>query len=138
MKKRIQSGVPEEREPNRQMLRRALLLMAVCGVAAFALLLARLGRLQLLEHGRYEQLAIEQQLREAPTAPARGAIYDTRGRVLAISASVDNVYLSPAEIQQYGEDRELIARELSRILDLEYQDLLDKTGQTGSWYVTVS
>ncbi len=138
MKKQSKPGIPEEREPNRQMLRRALLLMAVCGVAAFALLLARLVRLQLLEHGRYEQLAIEQQLREAPTSPARGTIYDTRGRVLAISASVDNVYLSPAEIQQYGEDRELIARELSRILELDYQDLLDKTGQTGSWYVTVA
>ena len=51
---------------------------------------------------------------------------------------MDNVYLSPAEIRQYGEDRELIARELSRILDLDYEELLEKTGQTGSWYVTAA
>ncbi len=120
------------------MLRRTLLLMAVCGAAAFALLLARLYRLQILDHEFYESKALAQQLREAPTSPARGTIYDCRGRVLAISASVDNVYLSPAEIQQYGEDRELIARELSRILDLDYEDILAKTGQTGSWYVTVA
>ena len=132
------SGASAEQGPNRQMLRRALLLMAVCGVAAFGLLLARLSKIQLIDHGFYEQRAIEQQLREAPTAPERGTIYDSRGRVLAVSASVDNVYLSPAEIQQYGEDRELIARELSRILDLDYEDVLDKTGQTGSWYVTVA
>ena len=138
MKHNRKAGVPAEQEPNRQMLRRTLLLMAVCGVAAFALLLVRLGKLQLLDHDFYEQRAIAQQLREAPTAPQRGTIYDSRGRILAVSASVDNVYLSPAEIRQYGEDPELIARELSRILDLDYQDLLDKTGQSGSWYVTVA
>ena len=136
--KTMHDSAPAEQGPNRQMLRRALLLMAVCGFAAFGLLLARLARLQLVDHSFYEQRAIEQQLREAPTAPARGTITDCRGRVLAISGSVDNVYLSPAEIRQYGEDRELIARELSRILGLDEQELLDKTGQTGSWYVTVA
>jgi stage V sporulation protein D (sporulation-specific penicillin-binding protein) len=124
--------------PSRQMLRRTLALMAVCGIAVFVPLLARLYRLQILEHGFFEQRAIEQQLREAPTSAARGTIYDACGRVLAVSASVDNVYLSPAEIEQYGEDRELIARELSQILELDYEELLDKTGWTGSWYVTVA
>ena len=46
MKHNRKAGVPAEQEPNRQMLRRTLLLMAVCGVAAFALLLVRLGKLQ--------------------------------------------------------------------------------------------
>ena len=138
MKDKLEHSAAPERGPTRQMLRRTLLLMAVCGIAAFALLLARLYKVQILDHDYYEQRAIGQQLREAPTSVARGTIYDTRGRVLAVSASVDNVYLSPAEIQQYGEDRELIARELSRILDLDYADLLEKTGQTGSWYVTVA
>ena len=65
-------SVPDEQGPNRQMLRRALLLMAVCGAAAFALLLAKLCQIQLLEHDFYEQRALEQQLREAP-APRAGA-----------------------------------------------------------------
>ena len=138
MGKKHKFKVPEEFGPNRQMLRRTLLLMAVCGAAVFALLLARLYRLQILEHEKYEQLSLNQQLRQAPTAPMRGDIYDCKGRVLALSASVDNVYLSPAEIRQYGEDPALIARELSRILGVEEQELLDKIGQTGSWYVTVA
>ncbi len=138
MKNTGMCSVPDEQEPNRQMLRRALLLMAVCGAAAFAVLLARLGRIQLAEHDYYERLATEQQLREAPTAPRRGEILDRKGRVLAVSASVDNVYLSPAEIRQYGEDPELIARELARILELDPEEILEKTGQTGSWYVTVA
>ena len=138
MAKHHKFNVPEGSGPNRQMLRRTLLLMAVCGAAVFALLLAKLYRLQILEHEKYEQLSLEQQLREAPTSPLRGDIYDCKGRVLALSASVDNVYLSPAEIRQYGEDPALIARELSRILGLEEQEILEKTGQTDSWYVTVA
>ena len=124
-------------EPNRQMLRRALVLTAVFGVVSFAVLLGRLYQLQILEHTRYEELALEQQLRQAPTAAERGTIYDTKMRPLAVSASVDNVYLSPAEISAYGEDRELIARGLSEILGLDYEELYRKSGQTGSWYVTV-
>ena len=124
--------------PSRQMLRRALALMALCGIAAFLVLLMRLYKLQITDHAYYEELAISQQLREAATSPARGSIFDTNMNPLAVSASVDNIYLSPAEIQMYGEDRELIARGLSEILGLDYDDILEKTGRTGSWYVTVA
>ena len=124
--------------PNRQMLRRTLALMALCGIAAFLVLLVRLYKLQIIDHEYYEELAIQQQLREAATSPARGTIFDTNMNPLAVSASVDNIYLSPAEIEMYGEDRELIARGLSEILGLDYDDILEKTGRTGSWYVTVA
>ena len=124
--------------PNRQMLRRTLFLMAVFGIGAFAVLMARLYKLQIADHEYYEQMAIEQQLREAPTSAARGTIYDTKMNALAVSASVDNIYLSPAEIDMYGEDKELIARGLSEILNLDYADILDKASRTGSWYVTVA
>ncbi len=124
--------------PTRQMLRRALCLMAFFGILLFALLLARLFRLQILDHERYERLAMEQQLRDAPCSAARGIIYDTHKEPLAVSASVDNVYLSPAEIQAYGEDPKLIARGLAELLGLDYNELLRKCDQTGSWYVTVA
>ena len=50
--------------PGIGMLRRTLFLMATCGIAAFAVLLARLYHLQITEHETYESLAISQQLRE--------------------------------------------------------------------------
>ena len=125
------------RGPDRRMLRRVLALTAVFGVAAFVLLIARLYRLQITDHDYYEALAISQQLREAPTVIARGGIYDRRGKPLALSASVENVFLSPAEIDQNGEDRALIARELARILSLDEDEVLEKSRKTGSWYVTV-
>lgn len=126
------------RGPNRQMLRRTLFLMAVCGVAAFAVLLARLYKLQIIDHEYYEQLSLNQQLRTASSSAGRGTIYDRNMRPLALSASVDNVYLSPAEIDANGEDRELIARGLSEILGVDYDEVLNKASRTGSWYVTVA
>ncbi len=126
-----------ERGPDRRLLRRVLCLMLLFGVASFVLLIARLYRLQITDHDYYEALAVGQQLREAPTVIARGMILDRKGKPLALSASVENVFLSPAEIDQNGEDRELIASGLARILDLDERELLEKSRQTGSWYVTV-
>ena len=123
---------------SRQMLRRGAALAAVFGIGCFALLLARLYRLQIRDHSFYEKLAIEQQLRSTPSAKRRGVIYDTNGNVLAVSATVDNVYLSPAEIEAYGEDRALIARGLSEILGLDYDEVYEKSGRQGSWYVTAA
>lgn len=124
--------------PSRQMLRRTLFLMAVFGIGAFLLLLARLYKLQIIDHEKYESMAIQQQLRSVPSSASRGVIYDTNMNTLAVSASVDNVYLSPQEIEMYGEDRALIAQGLSEILGLRYDDIYEKTGQKGSWYVTVA
>ena len=129
---------PIRQGPGRQMLRRTLLLMAVFGICAFVLLLARLYKLQIADHDKYEKLAVEQQLRTITGSAARGTIYDRNMNMLAVSATVDNVYLSPAEISMYGESRELIAKGLSEILELDYDELYEKTGRTGSWYVTAA
>lgn len=130
--------VHPDNKPGRQMLRRCAVLSVLFGIAAFAVLLARLYKLQIIDHEKYEAMAIEQQLRETPGSTSRGVIYDRNMNVLAVSASVDNVYLSPAEIEKYGEDRELIARGLSEILGLDYDELYEKTGRSGSWYVTAA
>ena len=135
---KLQKPVYPDDKPGRQMLRRCAVLSVLFGIAAFAVLLARLYKLQILDHEKYEAMAIEQQLRSTPSSTSRGVIYDSNMNVLAISASVDNVYLSPAEIQNYGEDRELIARGLSEILGLDYDEIYEKSGRSGSWYVTVA
>ena len=126
------------RRPNRTMLRRTLFLMTVCGILAFGILIARLYILQIRDHEKYEELAISQQLRETGASAERGTIYDCNMNVLAMSANVENVYLSPAEIEMYNEDPELIAEKLSEILGLEYDSVLEKTKNNGSWYVTVA
>lgn len=124
--------------PNRTMLRRTLFLMSVCGILAFIVLAARLYKLQITDHDMYEELALSQQLRETGESSSRGCIYDRNMKVLAMSADVENVYLSPAEISMYDEDAQLIAEKLSEILALDYDEVYEKTQQSGTWYVTVA
>ena len=123
---------------SRQMLRRGAVLAAVFGIGMLAVLLGRLYRLQISQHDFYESMALQQQLRETKGAASRGTISDRSGNALAVSATVENVYLSPAEIEANGEDRELIARGLAEILGLDERELFEKTGQKGSWYVTAA
>lgn len=133
------SNKPEvKRAPNRTMLRRTLFLMIVCGIVAFSVLAIRLYKLQIIDHDFYEDMAISQQLRETSTSASRGTIYDRNMNVLAMSADVENVYLSPAEIEKYGEDIDLIADNLSEILDIDREEIVEKAKTKGSWYVTVA
>lgn len=101
-------------------------------------LAARLYQIQIVQHDEYEAAAIAQQVRETTVSAARGTIYDRNGVVLAMSAGVDTVYISPAEIERYGEDKEAIARGLSEILGVDYETILKKAGNTNSWYEVVA
>ena len=135
---RSSQGQPRGGAPNSMMLRRTLFLLSVCGVAAFIVLAARLYILQIVRHDELEERAIAQQVRETTVSAPRGTIYDCNGQVLAVSAGVDTVYLSPAEIEMYNEDAEAIARGLADILGLDYDDVYEKTQNTGSWYEVVA
>ena len=133
-----QSRWPNDGAPNCMMLRRTLFLLSMCGAAAFVVLAARLYQLQIVRHGELESRAIAQQVRETTVSAPRGTIYDCKGEVLAMSAGVDTIYLSPAEIEQYGEDAEAIAEGLSDILGLDYETVYAKTQNSGSWYEVVA
>jgi stage V sporulation protein D (sporulation-specific penicillin-binding protein) len=132
------SGGAPSRGPTKPMLRRTLFLMAVCGIVAFIVLAARLFKLQIVDHDYYEGLALSQQVRETSSTASRGTIYDTNMNVLAMSANVENVFISPAEIAKNKEDPTVIAKGLSQILGLDYADILEKTKNTDSWYVVVA
>ena len=120
------------------MLRRTLFLMIVCGIVAFIVLAIQLFRLQILDHDKYESLAIDQQVRETNVSANRGTIYDRNGKILAASADVSNIFISPAEIKKNNEDPVLIAQGLSEILGVDYGKILEMTQDTGSWYKTVA
>ena len=131
-------GRPRDGAPNRMMLRRTLFLLSVCGAAAFVVLAARLYYLQIVRHDELEARAIAQQVRETTVSAPRGTIYDAKGEVLAMSAGVDTIYLSPAEIAQNNEDAGAIAAGLAEILGLDYDAVYAKTQNTRSWYEAVA
>ena len=125
------------RLPDRMMLRRALFLLSVCGIVAFLIIALRLFRLQVREHESYESAALEQQMRTTTLNADRGTITDRNGKVLALSTSAWSIYLCPAELKRYGEDKELIAAGLSEILNVDAEKLRKLCEDQSSWYKTV-
>ena len=144
-----------DRRANRTILVRTLILLAVFGVAAFVPLFVRLWQLQIRDFGTYQSGAVENQTADTTVAAQRGAITDRNGEVLAMSATVYNIQLSPKEIlecqekyrekaAQAAEDGEpldypeptndLIAARLAAILDLEEADILERLAKTQSMY----
>ena len=113
--------------PNIMMLRRTRFLLIVCGILAFAVLGIKLFNVMIVHHDEYEKMAIDQQVRTTEITASRGAIYDTNGKILAMNASADTIFISPAEIVKNKEDPQLIARELSEILDVDYDKILAMT-----------
>ena len=97
-----------------------------------------LYKIHIRDHEYYEQWAIEQQLRETTINASRGTIYDRNTKILAMSASVETVFISPAELRMYNEDPEFISRGLSEILGVDYDSLMKKWEDTHSWYKTVA
>lgn len=121
----------------RQANRRTAILLVLCGIAAFAALIGQLAKIMIREHDYYESAAVENQVRSTVVTASRGTIYDTQGKILAQSATVETIYISPVEMRKYEEDPELIARGLSDILDVDYDWVMKKWDHTDSWYETV-
>ena len=124
--------------PNQMMIRRALALMIVCGILAFTVLAGRLIYLQIIEHEKYEELAVAQQMRETRVNAARGTIYDANMKIMAMSASTVTVYLSPREITSNNENAAFIASELSRILGVPYETIMAAASDLEKWYKPIA
>ena len=140
---------------NRTILVRTLILLAVFGVAVFIPLFVRLWQIQIRDYDRFQELAVEQQTGDSVVAAQRGVIYDRNGEVLAMSATVYNIQLSPKEIlacqEAYADDvkngkeldypeptDEFIASNLAQILGLEEEEILKRLEKTYSMYEIIA
>lgn len=103
-------------------LRLRWLVVWVLAVVWMAAVLARLSYLQLFCYTEYFARAQRQQQRSFEISPKRGPIYDRKGRELAVSLPMDSVFADPSDVS----DPEMVARLLSRVLDLSAEDLETK------------
>ena len=122
------------RRANRVIQQRTLLLLAVFGIGVFVLLFAQLYSLQIVRHDELSSLAVRQQTLRTTVEANRGTIYDRNGNILAISSTAENVFVSPAEILEYEQDKALIATGLAEILDLDAGEVLKRLEKTYSMY----
>lgn len=71
---------------------------------AVAIIIIRLGYLQLINPEKYADAAIAQQIKDKPITPERGTIYDRNGKVLAVSVPVYDVLVEKKNVDE--EDKE--------------------------------
>ncbi len=126
----------------RIMIRRIFIVM-IAMILVFSLVSgASLFNLMVLQGEDLQSKASQQQLYDSLVTAPRGDIVDRNGKMLATSATAWTVYLTPNGIKKIDDEdereevRKTIAENLSEILELEYEDVYQKTEQT-TYYVTV-
>lgn len=99
----------------------------------FVVLLGRIGYLQFVDGNHLKELAYNQQSINQIISPKRGDIYDSNGKVLATSASVDTITINPGKIKDSKKDtetlkelQEKLAKAFSEIFELDYNETLKK------------
>lgn len=93
-------------------------------ILIFVLLVGRIGYLQFVEGGYLKERAYNQQSINQIISPKRGSIYDSTGKTLATSASVDTITINPSKIKT--EKKEIVAKAFSEIFELNYDETLEK------------
>ena len=93
------------RRANQVIRSRTMLIMVLLGVCTFLVLFGRLYILQILRHDELQAKAVDQQTRSTVISASRGTIYDANHNVLAISATAEQIFISPGEIQKYVESQ---------------------------------
>lgn len=117
-------------------LKRIKSTMYICLILGFLPLLIALIKIQLIDYKTYQAKAIEQQTRDTIITPKRGVIYDRNMKEVAVSATAETVFISPAEIKD-EEEAKKIASALVDTLGVDYDDVLEKTQNKKSYYQVV-
>lgn len=124
-----------EKGPAQRLRQRTAILILLILVLGFGAAVLRLTYLTTVQSSELQESAVDLQLADTTVSAKRGTIYDANGNVLAESASVWQVVMSPVNFKN-DKQRQAAAKGLSEIFDLEYSDVLDDTKQQ-SHYVVV-
>ena len=126
--------------PSRQMLKRIMVIMLAVVIATVSVTSFRLVTIMLVRGEEYQSKASAQQLHDAYIAAERGNIYDTNMNVLAKSATVWTIYVTPNDLTKLSAEesekvKNVIADNLSTILSLKKEDVIEKLNKTSRYYV---
>ena len=125
------------RKSNKRLRIRTVILLLVCGVVAFMVLAIRLYKIQIVQNDFYESEALLNQLNRTTLTASRGTIYDASGKILAMSAAVENVFISPFEIDRDNQDISFISYGLSEILGVDREPIISGAADLKSQYLVV-
>ena len=128
--------------PSKQMWKRMSIIMLCMIFLTVSITGFRLTNIMIIHGEEYQGKASAQQLHDAYVAAERGNIYDANMNVLAKSATVWTVYVTPNNIAKLKDPKktkviETISSNLSEILGLEKEAVANKLQKTASYYVEI-
>lgn len=82
--------------------------------------------LQILDHKGYKDRALNQYMVETAVSAERGTVYDTNMNPIAVSVTVERVFISPVDIKDQKEAVD-ICKKLSELLDVDYDTIYAKS-----------
>lgn len=94
-------------------------------IALWAVIVVRLFLLQVVHHKEYQQSVANQVQRTNTVSAERGEILDRNNVVLATNISVWRIFISPVDIID-STQASFIARNLSQILNVDYETILNR------------
>ena len=119
--------------PTNKMHLKSFIVLAFLVLFCFGATAANLAYEQLYNGEKYQKMAIDQQLKDSMISPKRGTIYDRNMKPLAQSSVAWTVIVAPASVK--NEDKNLIADNLSQILELDRQTVFEKLGKTNMYEI---
>ncbi len=128
-------------KPNRQMGIRIVIIMIIVILCMTLVSAGSLVKIMIINGDKYQTLASEQQLYDSLITAPRGEIYDNNMNLLATSSTAWTVYITPNGLRSLKEEeatkvKNVIAEGLSSILEMEYDEILEKCNKS-NYYVTV-
>ena len=117
-----------------KMKRRLSLVLSIIIVLSFLGVTFSVARIQFIDGDKYRALAIEQQMRDTSVTAERGAIYDRNMKILAQSATVWTLFISPTYFKT-DEQREFVAESLSVLCGIDKVSILEKSKKNNAYEV---
>lgn len=130
-------------KPTKLMWKRMITVVLIITLSMFCVIGYKLTDIMIVKGDFYKEKASEQQLYDTETTALRGDIYDCNMQLLATSATVWNVYVTPNDFKSAFDNdadkiaaaKAKIAEGLSKILDLEKQDIEEDLDKKSSYVV---
>ena len=122
------------RSPVKPYFKRVVSVLLVMSALLIALAF-RLHHIQISDREKYRSGAFDQYTTEITISPKRGTIYDRNMTPLAVSATVETVFISPKEIAT--EQQALIADYLSETLSVSREEIVQRMGRKQSQYQVI-
>lgn len=118
--------------PNITLKKRILFIL---GVFTFftALLVFRIGWIQIANGQEYQEKAYEQQTNNRTISPKRGTIYDRNMKPLAVSGSVETITINPQMVRESSKDLEAVANGMAGILGMQKDTILKKINKKSQY-----